>query len=148
MSNFEKKFGKYAIKNLSLILIMCYACGYLMKWINPGFFTYLYLNPYEIIHHFQIWRLLTWLIVPPDSFDFWTLLMLYFYYSIGTSLERTWGTYRYNVYIFSGILFTAVGAFILYGVSSLLGAQSLGLWTTVNGYITYPTMEFLQRVFI
>ncbi len=140
MSNFEKKFGKYAIKNLSLILIMCYACGYLMKWINPGFFTYLYLNPYEIIHHFQIWRLLTWLIVPPDSFDFWTLLMLYFYYSIGTSLERTWGTYRYNVYIFSGILFTAVGAFILYGVSSLLGVQSLGLWTTVNGYITYPTM--------
>ena len=140
MSNFEKKFGKYAIKNLSLILIMFYACGYLMKWINPGFFTYLYLNPYEIIHHFQIWRLLTWLIVPPDSFDFWTLLMLYFYYSIGTSLERTWGTYRYKVYIFSGILFTAVGAFILYGVSSLLGAQSLGLWTTVNGYITYPTM--------
>ena len=140
MSNFEKKFGKYAIKNLSLILIMCYACGYLMKWINPGFFTYLYLNPYEIIHHFQIWRLLTWLIVPPDSFDFWTLLMLYFYYSIGMSLERTWGTYRYNVYIFSGILFTAAGAFILYGISSLLGAQSLGLWTTVNGYITYPTM--------
>lgn len=140
MSSFEKKFGKYAIKNLSLILIMCYACGYLMKWINPGFFTYLYLNPYEIIHHFQIWRLVTWLIVPPDSFDFWTLLMLYFYYSIGTSLERTWGTYRYNVYIFSGILFTAVGAFILYGVSSLLGAQSLGLWMTVDGYITYPTM--------
>ncbi len=140
MSNFEKKFGKYAIKNLSLILIMCYACGYLMKWINPGFFTYLYLNPYEIIHHFQIWRLVTWLIVPPDSFDFWTLLMLYFYYSIGTSLERTWETYRYNVYIFSGILFTAAGAFILYGVSSLLGAQSLGLWMTVDGYITYPTM--------
>lgn len=140
MSNFEKKFGKYAIKNLSLLLIMCYACGYLMKWINPGFFTYLYLNPYEIIHHFQIWRLVTWLIVPPDSFDFWTLLMLYFYYSIGTSLERTWGTYRYNVYIFSGILFTAAGAFILYGVSSLLGAQSLGLWMTVDGYITYPTM--------
>lgn len=140
MSNFEKKFGKYAIKNLSLILIMCYACGYLMKWINPGFFTYLYLNPYEIIHHFQIWRLVTWLIVPPDSFDFWTLLMLYFYYSIGTSLERTWGTYRYNVYIFSGILFTAAGAFILYGVSSLLGAQSLGLWMTVDVYITYPTM--------
>ena len=140
MSNFEKKFGKYAIKNLSLILIMCYACGDLMKWINPGFFTYLYLNPYEIIHHFQIWRLVTWLIVPPDSFDFWTLLMLYFYYSIGTSLERTWGTYRYNVYIFSGILFTAAGAFILYGVSSLLGAQSLGLWMTVDGYITYPTM--------
>ena len=29
---------------------------------------------------------------------------------------------------------------MLYGVSSLLGAQSLGLWMTVDGYITYPTM--------
>ncbi len=30
-SNFEKKFGKYAVKNLSLVLIICYACGYLLS---------------------------------------------------------------------------------------------------------------------
>ena len=33
MSNFEKKFGKYAIKNLSLTLIMCYAAGYLIEMV-------------------------------------------------------------------------------------------------------------------
>ena len=27
-------------------------------------------------------------------------------FSLGSALERTWGTFRYNVYIFSGILFT------------------------------------------
>ena len=110
--NFEKKFGKYAIKNLSLVLIIGYACGYVFQLIAPGIFDYLYLNPYEIIFLGQIWRLLSWLIVPPSSFGFFTLLMLYFYYSLGTTLERTWGTYRYNVYIFSGILFTIIGAFL------------------------------------
>ena len=43
--------------------------------------------------------------------------MLLFYYSLGTALERTWGTYRYNVYIFSGMLFTITGSFLCMGVA-------------------------------
>ena len=113
MSNFEKKFGKYAIKNLSLTLIMCYAAGYLIEMVLPGLFYFLTLNPYAIIHG-QVWRLVTWILIPPDSSNlFFVLLMLYFYYSLGTSLERTWGTYRYNVYIFSGMLFTIIGSFLM-----------------------------------
>lgn len=119
MSNFEKKFGKYAIQNLSLILILCYGCGYLLNWIYPNFLQYLYLNPYEIIFHGQVWRLVTWLVTPPSNFDFFTLIMLYFYYSIGTTLERTWGTYRYNVYLISGALFTVLGAFLLFGYTMI-----------------------------
>ena len=115
MSNFEKKFGKYAIKNLSLTLIMCYAAGYLIEMVLPGLFYFLTLNPYAIIHG-QVWRLVTWILIPPDSSNlFFVLLMLYFYYSLGTSLERTWGTYRYNVYIFSGMLFTIIGSFLMMG---------------------------------
>lgn len=117
--SFERKLGKYAIKNLSLVLIICYAFGYLFEWIYPDFLHFLYLNPYKIIFRGQIWRLVTWLVVPPSGFDFFTLLMLYFYYSIGTTLERTWGTYRYNVYIFSGALFTILGAFLLLGYTML-----------------------------
>ena len=115
MSNFEKKFGKYAINNLSLTLIMCYAAGYLIEMVLPGLFYFLTLNPYAIIHG-QVWRLVTWILIPPDSSNlFFVLLMLYFYYSLGTSLERTWGTYRYNVYIFSGMLFTIIGSFLMMG---------------------------------
>ena len=47
--SFERKFGKYAIKNLSLVLIICYAFGYLFEWIYPDFLHFLYLNPYKII---------------------------------------------------------------------------------------------------
>lgn len=163
---FEKKFGKYAIRNLSLVLIICYACGYLFEMLYPSLLSYLYLNPYEIIFHGQIWRLVTWIIVPPSSFDFFTLLMLYFYYSLGTTLERTWGTYRYNVYIFSGVLFTILGAFLLFAYTLIVGGDAgMALWSYyplasmfstyyVNMSIflafaaTYPNMQVLLFFFI
>ncbi len=119
MSKFEKKFGKYAVKNISLALILCYVCGYLISWINPNFLNYLTLNPYEILFHGQIWRLVTWIIIPPESFSFFTIIMLYFYYSLGTTLEHTWGTYRLNLYLFLGMIFTAIGAFALMGYAYL-----------------------------
>jgi len=119
MSNFEKKFGKYAIRNLSLILVMCYVVGYVIELINSDFLLYLTLNPYAVLHG-QIWRLFTWIIVPPGSPDLFTIIMLLFYYNIGTSLERTWGTYRYNVYLLSGMLFTVLGSFLWMGVQYLL----------------------------
>ncbi len=141
MSGFEKKFGKYAISNLSLVLIVCYGIGYIIEWIFPNLLGFLYLNPYEIIFHGQIWRLVSWLLIPPSGFDIFTLLMLYFYYSLGTTLERTWGTYRYNVYIFSGMLFTILGAFLLFGYSLLTeGPAAIALWGTYGTYSPLAAM--------
>ncbi len=168
--SFERKFGKYAIKNLSLVLIICYAVGYLFELIFPNFLQYLYLNPYQIVFHGQVWRLFTWIIVPPSSFDFFTLIMLYFYYSIGTTLERTWGTYRYNVYIFSGALFTILGSFLLLGYALIFQHDIMAAPAVAEGYfllvssmfstyyvnmsiflafaVTFPNMQILLFFFI
>lgn len=125
MSPFERKYGKYAIKNLSFVLVICYAAGYLIQLVAPGVLFYLTLNPYAICHG-QIWRLVTWILIPPSSQNiFLTLITLYFYCSIGTSLERTWGTYRYNVYILGGMLFTILGSFLLMGYHYLFHADSI-----------------------
>lgn len=141
MSKFERKYGKYAIKNLSLMLIMCYACGYLIQFIFPEFLHYLTLNPYQILHG-QIWRLVTWIICPPSNSNFFFILItLYFYYSLGTTLERTWGDYRYNVYIFSGMLFTIFGSFVLMGYSYLFVKQ--GDLFVVGGYIFNTESYFM-----
>ena len=115
LAKLERKYGKYAIHNISLVIIMCYAVGYVLQIMNADLTSYLTLNPYYILKG-QVWRLFTWLLIPPGSLDIFTLLMLYFYYSIGTTLERTWGTFKYNVYLFSGMFFTILGAFILYAV--------------------------------
>ena len=124
MSWFEKKFGKYAIPNISLMLILCYAVGYVLQLISPVFLNFLTLDPYAILHG-QIWRIFTWILVPPDSLDIFTLLMLYFYYSVGTSLERYWGTFRYNVYLLRGMLLTVLTSFVVMGVSYLIYGPQL-----------------------
>ena len=129
MSNFEKRFGKYAIANLSLILILCYVVGYVIQLVNANFLLYLTLDPYAILHG-QIWRLFTWIIMPPSSLNPFTIIMLLFYYNIGTSLERTWGVYRYNVYLFSGMLFTILGSFVWLGIQFLLTGGGVGLKET------------------
>ena len=125
MSPFERRFGKYAIQNLSFVLVACYAIGYAIQLIDrSGMVTlYLNLNPYAILHG-QIWRLVTWVLIPPNSGGlFVTLIMLYFYCSLGSSLEHTWGTYRYNVYLFQGMLFTIAGSFLLMGYCYLFHPQ-------------------------
>ena len=125
MSSFEKKFGKYAIKNLPLILIACYMLGYVLQLAETAMrvpiLSYLYLSPSNIIFKLQIWRLFTWILIPPDRFNILTLIVLYFYYSIGTSLENVWGRYKFNLYILSGFIFTVVGAFVLFGIAILTG---------------------------
>lgn len=141
MSNFERKFGKYAIKNLSLMLIMCYAVGYLITLVNSDFLFYLTLNPYAILRG-QIWRLVTWIIIPPESSNlFFVLIMLYFYYSLGTSLERTWGTYRYNVYLFSGMVFTVIGSFLLMGYCYLFNKDAIAVFGA-EAFFAYLSLFF------
>lgn len=115
MSKWEKKFGKYAVRNISLVLILFYAAGYIIQMINRQFLGYLLLDPYAILHG-QIWRLVTWIVVPPSKMDIFTIIMLLFYYNIGTTLENTWGTWRYNVYLLSGMVFTIIGSFVWFAV--------------------------------
>ena len=126
LNKMERKFGKYAISNISLMLIICYGFGYAIAAVNSGFLNYLTLNPYLVLHG-QVWRLVTWIIVPPGPFGLLTLISLYFYYWLGTTLERTWGTFRYNLYLFSGMFFTALGSFVLLGYCYLVFAPDIAM---------------------
>lgn len=116
MSKLERKIGRYAISNLSLYLILGYVLGYVLQTIDPAITDFLTLDPYQILHG-QVWRIVTWIIIPPSRLDLLTIVMLFFYYSIGTNLERTWGTFYYNVYLFMGMIFTVLGSFLIMAIS-------------------------------
>ena len=138
MSNLEKKFGRYAIPGLIKYLIIAYAFGLVIKTVNPSFLNFLSLNPYEILHG-QVWRLVTWLIIPPaESNLFFFLIMCVFYYQVGMMLERAWGVWRFNVYIFGGLLFTIMGAFLLMGACYLF---------RYNQIVTYGPTAYFAAVF-
>ena len=136
----RRKLEKYAIPNLTLYLIICYGIGYLMQFLVPAGYQYLMLDPFLVLKG-QVWRLVTWILIPPDSSNiFFVLITLYLYYSLGGLLERIWGTYKYNVYLFSGLLFTILGAFVLCGYSVLMSAQPTmytGLYLLNNGSAVY-----------
>ena len=115
LNKFERKIGRYAIPNLIVWMIGAYTIGFVLYTVSPGILNLLTLSPYHILHG-QIWRLFTWVLMPTESNLIFLLIMALFYYQLGTTLERTWGTFRFNVYIFSGMIFTVIGAFVLYAI--------------------------------
>lgn len=142
----ERKFGRYSIRNLSLILVICYAVGYVLSYVYPVALSYLSLDPYAIIHG-QVWRIVSWVIIPPDRDNFFfALLMILFYYSIGTSLENTWGSFQYNLYIFGGMFFTIIGSFLLMGFAYAFNPGDLTNYVYTVGDIQLTGAEAFFRV--
>ena len=163
LNKMERKYGRYAIHNLTKYMIGCYAIGYILVYFGQmfggNFFQYLLLSPYHIMHG-QIWRIVSWILIPPSSSNIiFVLIMLSFYYYLGTALERTWGAFRYNVYILGGMLCTVIGAFILYFISgqnemlSLINGMSfstyyINLSIFLAFAMNYPDMEVLFMMII
>ncbi len=155
LDKLERKIGRFAIPNLTVYLLAGYIIGFVTWYLMPQLLSWLTLEPALILRG-QVWRLISWVLIPPATDLISIIFLVLLYYSLGTALERTWGSFRYNVYIFSGIFFTVIAVFILYGVFYLLyGVEvplsSVGLVST--NYITmsiflafaaiYPDMEVL-----
>ena len=139
LNKLERKFGRYAVHNLTTYLIGTYIIGYAIRLFIPDMMIWLYLQPGAILHG-QIWRIVSWILVPPQGSLLEIVIMLMLYYSLGTTLERTWGAFRYNVYIFSGILFTVLGAFVLY---ILYGSGQIS-WVDISVRIISTSQFFLH----
>ena len=146
----ERKFGRFGVENLTMYVIICYVVGYFLAYFNPSLLSMLSLEPALILRG-QIWRIITWVIYPPSMSNvlWFVIAIVFFYYPIGTSLERTWGSFRYTLYIFSGILFSVIGAFILYfitgayGIGSLFNTYYISLSVFLAYALSYPDMQIL-----
>lgn len=142
----ERKFGRFAIPNLMMYLIIFAVAGFALNLINPYFFVqYLALNP-EAVMHGQIWRLFTFVLYPPDSDIFWFLLYMYLYYVMGSTLERAWGTFTFNLYMFLGIIGQVVGAMLVYLITGWSGNYSLTYvyLSLLMGYaLAFPDAQLL-----
>ena len=105
----ERKFGRFGIPNLTIYMIVCYVIGYALMIVNPGILNWLSLEPAYILRG-QVWRLVTWVLYPPSTSGvlWFAIAVLFFYYPIGTSLEWTIGTFKYTLYILSGVIGVAV----------------------------------------
>ena len=62
----------------------------------------------------ELWRLITWIFLPYGSNILFVAITLYFYYFIGSTLEREWGTAKFTLYYISGILLNVIYASIMW----------------------------------
>lgn len=145
ISKLEKKFSKFAVPNLMLYIIILYGVGFLIDTANPGFYySYLSLNA-EAILQGQVWRVLTFLIQPPNTNFFFIILALYVSYMIGRSLEVAWGAFRFNLYFWSGVLFHVIAsilAYLIFKVNLPLGIEYLNLSLFFAFATVYPDTQF------
>ena len=148
LDKLERKFGRYAIHNLMYYIIILYALGYVIVTFVPQFYVqYLSLDPTMILRG-QIWRIITFIIYPPNTGLFYFMISMYLYYSIGRVLEMQWGAFRFNLYFFTGVLLHVVAAFIscyVFGanIGPAFGTYYLNYSLFFAFAATYPDMQFL-----
>ena len=120
----EKKIGRYAIPNLVIYLLVGYVIGYILYLIpalRPILSIFLF-DPASVLNG-QVWRLFTWVLVPPSFTNvFFYAIMVLFYFQLGTVLERVWGSFRFNLYIFGGIIITDIAVMVGFFILRMLGS--------------------------
>lgn len=162
INKLERKFGRYAIRNLMHYIVILYAVGLLLWMVEPRIYlNWLRLDP-EAIMRGQVWRLLTFLLFPP-ALASWqvgsvmgsmlsmmelliAVIILRLYYNLGQVLENVWGSFRFNLFFFTGI----IGQILAVMVSWLVFGQQIFVHT---GYLNaslflafavcFPEVEFL-----
>lgn len=142
----ERKFGKYAVPNLMKYICVIYVVGYLIQMFNPLlYFYYLDLDA-EAILHGHIWRIITFIFYPPSTSFLWMIVALFVYYSLGMTLERVWGTFKYNFFYFTGVILLVLSAILIY----LVTGYSVQLYPTYMTFsiflayaLTFPDTTFL-----
>ena len=79
----------------------------------------------EGLRHGEVWRLVTFVFQPNSYAPLSFVILLSFYYFVGTTLERTWGTCRFTLYYLSGMLLSVLATAIT-ALCKGHGALSLG----------------------
>jgi len=124
LTKLERKYSKFSIPNLTVMLIICFILGYMIQIFQPNAIYYINLNP-ELVMRGQVWRLLSWILMPPGGASILVIITLLFYYHVGRTLENVWGDFRYTVYIVSGVIFTDIGVVGTYLIMRLCGLGEL-----------------------
>lgn len=112
VDRFCARHPRFGIPNLMRYIVIGTAAVYILMVLtrnnDANALSFLSFNLNGLLHG-EIWRIVTFIFVPGDMRPFWLIVALYFYYWIGSSLEREWGTARFTLYYLSGALLTVLG---------------------------------------
>lgn len=138
----------FGVPNLMIIVVI----GNVLVWLFSVMDTtgtllgYLTFSPYHILEG-QVWRLVTFVLIPEGSSLISVALSLYFYYFIGSTLERQWGQAKFTLYYISGMLFTIVYSFVLYFVADI-NCSVTATYINLSMFFSFATLFPETRVLL
>lgn len=107
----EKRFGRYAIPNLTYFLIGGQVLVFIINYLYPQYSNLFFLQG-NLLLSGQWWRIFTFLFIPLSLNPLFAVFTWYIYYLYGTALEKHWGSFRYLIYILISYLGLVLLAFI------------------------------------
>lgn len=107
----QRRFGRFAVPHVTEWLIVCQVLAYILLQGKPDYLDAIALLPRRVLEG-ELWRLITFLCEPPITNLIFALFFWYLFYLMGTTLENTWGTFRYNVYLLVGWVATVAVSFL------------------------------------
>lgn len=144
VEKFSYEHPRFGIPGLMKYVAIANIVFWLVGMVNPVLANYLVFSPYHILHG-QVWRLVTFALMPAGS-GVLTFIAVYFYYWIGSTLEQYWGTPQFNIYFFSGIILTVLYGFIIYfttGINIGVTAEYVYLSMFFSFAALFPDMQVL-----
>ncbi|MDR0942911.1 MAG: hypothetical protein LBM41_00050 [Ruminococcus sp.] len=115
LSRLSYKYGRYYISNLILYIIIgqtaVFAFNFLFPTEQGGIVQFLTFDRARIFSG-EVWRVVSFILVPPNNNPILMVFFMILYYNIGRSLEQTWGGFYFNVYYFLGVILAIAGGFI------------------------------------
>lgn len=109
----ERKMGRRYIPDFMKYLCIAMAGVFILEYLPLSKSAYdLLMFKRTAILQGEIWRVITFIFLPPTASPLWIVISLYFYYFIGVSLEEKWGGARFNLYYLFGVITNIIAGFI------------------------------------
>ena len=140
----ERKFKRFAIPNLLLYITLAMGAVYLFDFFiskdypELNIVSYLVFVP-KLIFQGEVWRLISYIIMPPDVSVIFLLFALYLFYIIGYSLDDHWGSFQLNIYYLIGMIGTTLGGMI----TGFATSNYLNLSLFLAFAVIFPNFEIM-----
>ena len=149
MKNLRRNFERFCyqnrskgIPNLMLYISIGTAIVYFLSMVDESNTLYYALSfDRDLILQGQVWRLFTYVFTYNAGNILIMLISMLCYFSLGKAMENIWGTFRFNLFYFTGVVLMDIFCMIFGGFRADVYYLNMSLFL---GYATlYPNAGFL-----
>ncbi len=129
---FCARHERWGVPNLMLFVIAANVVLFLLNsTVYGAVFVYRWLTfiPSEIAHG-QVWRVITFVLIPNVGDIFSLAISSLFYFFVGRALENEWGRLKFTIFYFTGVLLQAAFA----GVMSIWYGDKVADYTLTGAH--------------